>query len=426
MNSLLDPTIAVQPDPISVPVGLIQLFPARFAATSGCYAEGGGVGLLVRCTGPAQTGQLDLEGRLLPLRLEGSLGVPEDPPDEAILAYLQQELASREARLRAAACQALGQLGAPAAMPTLLQVASEDSDPYVQQAAQAAVVDLEMPVVTREALAGVSLLLECTRPAGERITVGPIETDAHGSVVFRGVPADATCRLRLAVAPVPPDSVVPNLARLLSKLRFHDSKGDLHSERGCTVAVQPLEIGDPLRFGALLRFTPPLDVTRGERLPSLAVCHGAEFWSPAFVQPAIGMAWFSRLPRGEFVARASCDSQSPAPGPSRALLAMHAELRAFTALPPADAGPQLLHPADPRLVAIIERGRREEVVLTVQTRAPELQEARVCFELGSERGELAFTGRHDKPLWRACERLQQRYRGDEAVRLTVRVAPGFA
>jgi hypothetical protein len=309
-------------------------------------------------------------------------------------------------------------------MPALLQVASEDPDPFVQQVAQAALVDLEAPVVSRAMLTGVALHLDSALQCGARVSLGPLETDSRGSVVFRGVPHDANCRLRLAAAPVPPDSVVPNLVKLLDKLEFGHGQPTRERGDGCAVEITPYDIGEPRRFGALFRFTPPLCIERGERLPALAVRHGAEFWAPTFVQPAIGLAWFNRLPFGRFVTHALGDREKAHTGPSRVLLARHSISFFDEVARATEAGSQILHPSDSRLVAMIECGRQHEVVLTVQTHAPELQDALVRFELGGERGELAFTGRADKPLWRATAHLRQPYVGDEAIRIAVRLAPG--
>jgi hypothetical protein len=252
-----------------------------------------------------------------------------------------------------------------------------------------------------------------------------LKTDRHGSAVFRGVPVDAECTLCLVAAPVPPDSVVPNLAKLLARLTFDHTEIARDAEGPCSLAVFPQEIGEPRHFGALLRFSPPLQPERGDCVPDMAVCRGAEFWSPTFVQPAIGLAWFNRLPRGQFNGRVSFDfSGKPSGRPSRPLMALNHATLARTTGDAEGTGPQILHPSDQRLLAIIEEGRCGEVVLTVQTTVPALQGACVRYELGAERGELTFTAHGGKPLWRGSRHLQHRWRGDEAVRLAVGLAPG--
>jgi len=117
----------------------------------------------------------------------------ESNADEVALQVFLRGLQNADPRIRAAACEALGQLGDSAARDALLTAANE-KDQYVRVAAARALTALDIPRGRKEDLGGVRLLLwrqvrHLWKP------LGTATTDRHGRARFANIPADARCRL---------------------------------------------------------------------------------------------------------------------------------------------------------------------------------------------------------------------------------------
>ena len=403
---------------------LAALLPVRFVATEGCHEEAGGVRVFACPRGPVREGQVDLEVRLVPVCWDGDANRAEPIENEESVRPLLDQLQGPDAQGRAAACQALGQLCAQWPIRRLLRVASEDSDAFVRQVAAKAVARLDLLAVGLEAVAAADLTLSCEPGSGARCTLGPVRTDLRSTALFANVPADAACELDLA-SPAPTlntDAVLNRFTDLLEGLDFSDREPTWRSGGGCSVVVRPYPVDDRTRFSASLRFSPPVQLERGATMPGIAACRANEFWSPALVQAATGLVWFNALPRGDFVARLSGDwlglaqHRSPLLGLTRAYRGP-----ALDRCTP--AAPQVLHPPDRRLLAILESDRRGFVMLTVETECPELMNSVVRYTLGEESGEIAVAEAAGQGFSRGSQRLSQLYQGDEATRLALQVAP---
>jgi HEAT repeats len=403
---------------------LATLLPVRFAAAEGCHAEAGGVRVFACPRGPVREGQVDLEVRLVPVCWDGDANRAGAVEDEEAVRPLMDHLQSPDAQERAAACQALGQLGAEWPIRRLLGMASEDSNAFVRQMAAEAVARLDLPAVGLEAVAAVDLNLSCDQGAGARFTVGPVRTDRRGTALFANVSADAACELDLASPPstMSADGVLNRITDLLEGLDFSDREPTWRSGGGCSVVVRPYPVEDRTRFSASMRFSPPVQLVRGAGIPGIAACRANEFWSPALVQAATGLVWFNALPRGDFVARLSGEWPGLAQHRSP-LLGLTRGHRGQVLAQNTSTAPQVLHPADRRLFAILESDRRGFVMLTVATECPELMNSVVRYTLGEECGELVVSEAAGQGFSRGSQRLNQLYQGDEATRLALQVAP---
>jgi HEAT repeats len=415
------PTRTLKP---SAHQNLATLLPVRFAAAEGCHEEAGGVRVFACPRGPVREGQVDLEVRLVPVCWDGDANRAGAVEDEEAVRPLLDQLQSPDAQGRAAACQALGQLGAQWPIQRLLRVASEDSSAFVRQMAAEAVARLDLPSVGLEAVAAVELNISCEQGSRARCTMGPVRTDLRGTALFSNVPTDAACELDLASPPptMSADGVLNRFTDLLEGLDFSDREPTWRSGGGCSVVVRPFPVEDRTRFSASLRFSPPVQLSRGAGIPGIAACRGNQFWSPALVQAATGLVWFNALPRGDFVARLSVEWPGLAQHRSP-LMGLTCGQRGRALVQTAPMSPQVLHPADQRLLALVESDRRGFVMLTVQTECPELVNSIVRYTLGEECGEIAIVEAAGQGFARGSQRLNQLFQGDEATRLALQVAP---
>lgn len=422
MPSLVQPN---SPPPLSTanlpPRCLAALLPARFRASDGLHRAVAGAQVLVSPAKRGRPDRVDLTVRFFPSR--GEKEAAPTPAAQVAVTVLQQNLESPEAQTRSVACQALGQTGAQAALPRLLQLASEDRDPFVRQVAGEAVERIESSAATRASFTEMALTLHCKTDSATRAQIGPVHTDACGTARFSDVPADAECELAL-LNPLPSGSstsVLAELARLLGDFHFSDGEPAARQEGIHSVSVQPHATGEPDTFSALLRLRPAPGLEGAQRVPGMAVRRGVNYWPPTLVNSSTGLLWFHRLPRGEFVTHLSEDWPLGCPQRSRLYALSGPISSAARTLPSPSAPAQIVHLPDKRLVAIVEQDRQGGVVLTVETTTPELRQARIRYLLGSEQGEFGFSS--TGPRQRVTVRLGQAYRGDEAARLALQVAP---
>ncbi len=420
----MSPSPTLQTHSPSVADGLHGLLPARFVASAGWHREAAGLQLFVIPRGPAKADRVDLEIRIVTLRWGRGALPTATAVDDAALGPLLEHLHSPDAQERAAACQALGHAGHERPLAELLRVAADDPNDFVRHVATEAIARLDVSEVDAGAAVGLELILAVQPDSGGESTVGPICTDACGTARFPHVPAHATCELRSAdPGPLPDGSArLDSLAGVLDGLPFSDREPTWRRAGGFSVVVRPHVLGDRARFAASMRLSPPVPLRPGARFPGIAAFRADQFWAPALVTPATGLIWFNALPRGDFVSRLS--DEWPGRGrPRPTLLALTRDARG----PVAAGGPvtclQVLHPADRRLLAVVERDSRGLVLLTVETACPALKNALVRYALGEECGELRLTDPTGRGIARGSRRLNQAYEGDEATRLALQVAP---
>ena len=159
----------------------------RRSAESSLHA----LGRVLSPGGSSEGGKLDV--RLIPRLAPMAQSDEEKESDRQMLEVCRALLAEEPSTVRASACQKLGQLGLPEAEEPLSRLLESDTEPaLVREAARQALVDLETPRVSREALGGLRLRL-----TPEDKDTEPMEaiTDRRGRAVFENVPGEGRARL---------------------------------------------------------------------------------------------------------------------------------------------------------------------------------------------------------------------------------------
>jgi hypothetical protein len=78
------------------------------------------------------------------------------------------------------------------------------------------------------------------------------------------------------------------------------------------------------------------------------------------------------------------------------------------------SAPRMFYLPDSRIVALLEEGTEGRAVLTVETNAPELAGAIVCFELEEEKGEITLIPTDPPGAWAGQRVLRQSFHAVEA------------
>jgi hypothetical protein len=173
---------------------IVSLLAKPVVAGQGAYREGRLVG--VQITPQPRQGHTTIAMlvSLFPCYLPQA--TPEDSKaDRIALTTFLEELQQSNAHIRAAACQALGQLGLPEARAAL-STAMHDASRFVRAAATQALLALDTPRLRREDLTGLPVVLwQQVNHLGKRL--GVEVTNQRGQVRFAEVPAEAVCRLQL-------------------------------------------------------------------------------------------------------------------------------------------------------------------------------------------------------------------------------------
>lgn len=173
---------------------LAALLAQPIVVRQGTYREGRMVGVQVSPRPRQESETLDLSVTIFPRWLSPP-AADDVAADQVAFTVFLQELRDTAPRVRAAACEALGQLG-DAAARAALYAASHDQDRAVRAAATQALVALDTPRVSVSDLPGVRLLLwqrvqHLWKPLTEQVT------NQRGQARFANIPTEAVCRLQL-------------------------------------------------------------------------------------------------------------------------------------------------------------------------------------------------------------------------------------
>src|SRR5262245_21403174 len=174
-----------------------ELLKQPFVASHGMNREGRTLAVRIMPYQSMDDKLIDLSVTLLPLHLSPP-AEDEREADRAALAVFLEGLKERNHHLRAASCQALGQLGDQSALAAL-EAACGDENRHVRAAASQALVILGAPRVRPAELVGLRLALwqqvrHLWSPLGTAVT------DRHGQAWFARVPGEASCHLGLQAA----------------------------------------------------------------------------------------------------------------------------------------------------------------------------------------------------------------------------------
>jgi hypothetical protein len=173
---------------------LTQLLAQPIVAKQSVYREGKTVGIQV--TSHPRRGEVAVDLSVSIFLCSTSLPAEtEAEEDEGALVAFLEGLEDPDSHIRAAACEALGQLGEPSARPAL-QAAEHDENSSVRAAAAHALTVLDTPRLHMEDVAGLQVVLwqqvqHLAKPISTHVT------DRRGQMRFVNVPVDAVCRLQL-------------------------------------------------------------------------------------------------------------------------------------------------------------------------------------------------------------------------------------
>ena len=168
---------------------LAQLFSEPFALADSFTKEGQTMGLRMIRQPQQSSGTTDLVVNLFPLTLP-SPQADEAAADQVALDVFLKNIQDPQFTIRTAACEVLGQLGNPAARPSL-EAALEDEHRLVRLAAEKALAVLDTPRVQPEELTEIRILLwqqvkHLWKPLGTAIT------NQRGEAVFTDIPRTST------------------------------------------------------------------------------------------------------------------------------------------------------------------------------------------------------------------------------------------
>jgi hypothetical protein len=401
---------------------LNALLGEAFDPQLGLYRQGVFAGVSVTSASGASPGQVDLSVFIFPcLRCPPASSV-EWQEDGVSLELCLRVLRSPRPQMRASACQLLGHLGREEAADALRNLAREDPDPHVREVAAAALERLPLPRFAAETFAGLELRLLRMGP-GEPATLGSSRTDDRGHAGFAAVPAQCRCALEL-VLPVESGPMLdvwryPSAAPEERWLEF-DATSPARGRIGpweLEIAPQGGDASDC--FDAVLRFCraePPPEAVVSSA--PVAQC-GRHVYHASEAQLASGLAVFRNLPLGTYLLH--WPAASPPAAAEPALHARSAGAAPGSLLSACQSPAVIVHPADRRLLAVVEPDRSGRVVLTLETDCPELQGAKVRYRVLDETGELRLEPTAGAGVWRGVRYLCQPYTAQSPLALDLHV-----